>query len=222
MANSALSEGAAAPDQKDWPLFFRGRVAANVRFWLARVAEPQATGELWYEEWHNVVKALGMALRLEATWDLAIDLLLAFHPYMVRQGFWTDWEPFLQVGLEISQRQGDVACKAALLDRLGELKQYQGNWADAIACHQAAGQLSDEVEDKAGCARARVNLGYAYHLQGRCSEAREILEKALAGYQACRDVEGQALAYSNLGIVCFNQRQWDRALASYQHAYRLE
>lgn len=65
MANSALSEGAAAPDQKDWPLFFRGRVAANVRFWLARVAEPQATGELWYEEWHNVVKALGMALRNE-------------------------------------------------------------------------------------------------------------------------------------------------------------
>ena len=69
-----------------WPELFRRKVAANARFWLGQVSAPLATPQSLATERGNVVKALIHALQLEAAWEPAVELLLAFHPYMARQG----------------------------------------------------------------------------------------------------------------------------------------
>jgi len=167
-----------------WPAFFRRQVAANVRFWLGRINAHRAPAPLLHRERDNIVKALSRALQLEPAWELATDLLLTFHPYVERQGIWADWERFLEIGLEISQRQGNVTHEAALLDRLGELKRYQGDLTAAVACHKDAHRLGNRIEDVTRCAYALTNLGHAYRLQRKYVEASRVLKKALGGYQA--------------------------------------
>jgi len=113
---------------------------------------------LLHDERDNIAKALSRALQLETAWDATTDLLLAFHPYTEPTGSWTEWEWYLEAGLQISREKQDVASEAALLDRLGDLKRDRGEWAAAAAYHEQAYQLSSTVGNEAGCARALTSL----------------------------------------------------------------
>ena len=99
----------------------RRQVAANAHFWLEQISTSPASASVPHRERDNIVKALSRALQPEVAQDLALELLIAFHPYAERQGIWTNWQQFLEIGLELSQQKKDAACEAALLDRLGEL-----------------------------------------------------------------------------------------------------
>jgi tetratricopeptide (TPR) repeat protein len=196
-------------------------VANNARYWAEQIAGRPADAPTLHRERDNIVKALGRALQLDAAWEPAADLLLTFHQYMERQGALADWERFIEAGLEISQRQGDLAAEAALHDRLGELKRDQGDWTGAIACHRKAYTLCEERGDRAGCARALANLGQVHRLQRRYREAKQALEEALSSYGSSQNLDGQAFALLNLGLVHFDEYQWEKALECQQAAYQI-
>jgi hypothetical protein len=162
-----MSHGGTTPDQEFWPGLFRQKVAANARFWLKQIAVQEATTSSLVRERDNIVKALTRALQLQTAWEPAVDLLLAFHPYVARQGAAIDWQRFVEASLEISRQQGNMVAEAALMDRLGELKRDQGDWAEAASCHEQAQQLSASAGDEAGRARSLTNLGHVYRLQRR-------------------------------------------------------
>lgn len=206
----------------DWPAFFRQRVAAGTCYWLDQLTTRTPTDPALRDERHNIVKALSLALQCGAAWEPALDLLVAYHPYVNWQGHWQDWETFLQAGLEISRQQGNVTREAVLLEWLGELKRQQGDLAAAAACHQAAYERNCEIGDQAGCARALTSLGYVYRLQERYQEAQYTLERALAVYQAAGDgLKGQAFCHYILGMVYLDQRQLEQAMTHYRQAHRL-
>jgi tetratricopeptide (TPR) repeat protein len=160
-----LSAEGTSRDQDLWPDLFRRQVAANARYWTQQIADRQGDAPHLYAERHNIVKALNRALQLEAAWAPAVDLLLTFHPYMERRGVMAEWEQYVEASLEISRRQGDQAAEAALLDRLGEVKRDQGDWAQAVTCHERACQQYETLGNIAGQARALGNLGQVYRLQ---------------------------------------------------------
>lgn len=221
MANGSLNGDEAVGMRGSWPAFFHEQLLANVQFWLNRIAAQEGSAALLHQERDGVQKALGRALQSEAAGYAAVDLLLAFHPYVERQGAWGDWERFLEAGLLFTRRKGDTAREAALLDRLGDLKRDRGEWAVALEHHELAYRLGGEAGQDAVCARAATNVGHACRLLRRFSEAEEALHQALELYAACHDQSGLAFAYTNLGLLLFEQRRFDEALAHHQTAYEL-
>jgi tetratricopeptide (TPR) repeat protein len=220
-ADSVLSPTDPAQDQDFWPSLFRRQVAANARYWTQQIADRPGDAPRLHAERHNIVKALNRALQLEAAWTPALDLLLVFHPYMERRGVMAEWEQYVEASLEISRRQGDQAAEAALLDRLGELKRDQGNWAQAASCHETACQQYEAIGDIAGQARSLGNLGQVYRLQRRFPEARQALETALESRRPAPPPELQAFLHTTLGLVQHDELQHTEAIASFQTAHRL-
>ena len=220
MADDALSRETAALEQDFWPGLFRRQVTANARYWRDQIAANPADASHFHAERDNIVKALNRALQLEAAWTPAVDLLLAFHPYMERQGVMAHWEQYVEASLEISRRQSDQSAEAALLDRLGELKRDQGNWTEAATCHQQACQKYKALGDVTGQARALGNLGQVYRLQRKFAEAREVLEAAL-DLRPAPDLSIQAFLHTTLGLVQYDEFQHEPAIDSYQVAYQL-
>jgi tetratricopeptide (TPR) repeat protein len=218
MADDVLSQARGAPDGERWPDFFRRQVVANARFWGTQIAAEPRDAPLLHVERDNIVKALNRALQLEAAWTPAMDLLLAFHPYMERRGVMAAWERYVQACLEISRQRGDLAAEAALLDRLGELKRDQGDWAEAVTCHERACQQYGRIGDVAGRSRALISLAQVYRMQRRYPEALQALEEALPN---CRECDLQAYAHNSLGLVHFDEYRFEDALASHQRAYDL-
>ena len=221
MAEWVVSPANSVPDQSFWPDLFRRKVATNANFWLGKVSlETIATPSVARER-GNIVKALARALQVRAAWDPALDLLLAFHPYMTRQGAGSDWRWFVETGLEISRQLSNVTAEAALLDRLGELKRDAGDWPGAAACHEKAQELSGVAGDEAERARALINLGYVYRLQRRYAEAEEVLQEALQSCQSSRNRDGQAFAHTNLGLGHYEQNRWPEALHHHRKAHQI-
>ena len=206
-------------EQRAWSAFFHQRVSANARYWLDQIAAHSVEAPLLHRERDNIVKALDRALQLEAAWEPASHLLLAFHPYMERRGVMADWERFVEVSLELSRQKGEPAAEGALLDRLGELKRDQGFREAAAACHEKAHLLCEGVGDTAGSARALANLGHVYRLERRYGEAARVLERALEGFRECQELDGQGFAHNTLGLVRFDEYKLKDALACYREAY---
>ncbi|MCL7453855.1 MAG: tetratricopeptide repeat protein, partial [Anaerolineae bacterium] len=207
-----MSQANAPREPGFWPALFREKVAANARFWLDQTAVQQLAMPSLASERENIVKALARALQLQAAWEPAIDLLLAFHPYMARQGALSEWQRFVEIGLDICRQQGNAAAEAALLDRLGEQRRDRGDWSAAAALHDQAQRLSAAAGDAAGRARSLTNLGHVYRLQRRYAEAREVLQLALEICLASQNLEGQAFAHTNLGLGHYEERRWEQAL----------
>ena len=214
-----MRDVAPAAKQGPWSDFFHQQVSANARYWLEQIAAHSVEAPLLHRERENIVKALDRALQLEAAWEPASHLLLAFHPYMERRGVMADWERFVEASLELSRRKGDVAAEGALLDRLGELKRDQGFREAAAACHQRAHLLCEGAGHTGGSARALANLGHVYRLERRYAEAARVLEEALEGFCECHELDGQGFAHNTLGLVRFDEYRLEDALACYQEAY---
>lgn len=220
MADDGLSRASTALEPDFWPGLFRRQVVANARYWRDQIAANPADASPLHAERDNIVKALNRALQLEAGWTPAVDLLLAFHPYMERQGVMAQWEQYVEASLEISRRQGDRPAEAALLDRLGELKRDQGDWTEAVTCHQRACQKHEALKNVTGQARALGNLGQVYRLQRKFAEARGVLEAAL-NLRPAPDLPIQAFLHTTLGLVHYDEFQHQRAIESYQVAFHL-
>jgi tetratricopeptide (TPR) repeat protein len=220
-AADGLSDEGTARDQDFWRNLFCRQVAANVRYWTQQIADRQGDAPRLYAERHNIVKALNRALQVEAAWAPAVDLLLTFHPYMERRGVMAEWEQYVEASLEISRRQDDQAAEAALLDRLGEVKRDQGDWAQAVTCHERACRQHETLGDIAGQARALGNLGQVYRLQRRFPEARQALEAALDSRQPDPGPEIRAFLHTTLGLVQHDEYQHTEAITSFQTAHQL-
>lgn len=217
----AVTGAGSAPGKESWPVFFRRQIAAGAHFWLDFLALHGTEYQRPYEERHNLAKALGLALDLDDTWDLGVDLALAFHPFVSWARTWASWEHFLETSLSLCRKRRDQTRESAVLNQLGELHQSRGEWTAANECHEAAYQLSYLVGDERGCARAQANIGDILRAQARFKEAELALGKALSGYQACEDAQGQAVVYNSLGVLFYEQRQWDQARACYERAHEL-
>jgi tetratricopeptide (TPR) repeat protein len=221
VASPAVSLAGRTPDLEAWRTFFEQQVASNARFWLEQITQREASPALMQRERDNILKALSRALQVPAAGQSAVNLLRAFHSYMERQGALTQWEHLVVTSIELCRREGNKADEASLLDHLGELKRDQGEWAQAAVYHETASRLHALLGDTARSARALTNLGQVYWLQRKYEEATRILKRALDGFRTCEDADGQAFAHAMLGLVRFEQLQWDEALAHHQAAHRL-
>jgi len=96
---------------------------------------------------------------------------------------------------------------------LGNAFAHQGNWADAIACYQAA--VSTE-RDSVKAAKIRNNLGAALEKLGKSDEALEQFRQAV-------QINGNyPEAHCNLGRMLAQRGRRDEAVAHLREALRLK
>ena len=92
---------------------------------------------------------------------------------------------------------------------------------DALTLCAAALAASRRSGDRAGEARALLELGVMNWRQGRYERAHDDCHAALALAREVGDRYGEARALNGLGNVALRQRDYDRAYASYVESQRL-
>lgn len=103
--------------------------------------------------------------------------------------------------------------RTALLVRLGEAANLQGNYRQAIERLQAGLALARARGDIPTAARALCWLSTATQLQGAYADAFRLAEEALACARQAGDRVASALALYNLGASAFEQSDFSAAVA---------
>lgn len=122
----------------------------------------------------------------------------------------------------ISCRQaGNPRQLMIVLNRLGDLACYEGDYQHAINLFNECHEISGNLDDRYNQAIMLNNLGTIFHLQEEYERASEHYLRSL---QICEDIgdqDGIALAYSNLGELATAQGDFQAALKYSESALRI-
>lgn len=109
----------------------------------------------------NLRDALDMGLSLPQTCALASEVAWQTFFLAERRGYWPEWISFFKRALadcpSLSPQQ-----RRRCLHRLGELHRHSQNLAEAVAAHQQAEALAQELDDELALAEARYRLCWDY------------------------------------------------------------
>ena len=108
-----------------------------------------------------------------------------------------------------------------VLNRLGDLVCYDGNYEFAIELFKECLDISTELDDRYNQAIILNNLGTIAHLQENYAQADQYYHASLSICNEIGDNDGVALAYSNLGELATVQGDYTAALNYSEQALRI-
>jgi CHAT domain-containing protein len=122
----------------------------------------------------------------------------------------------LETLLALTQTLKDPTLEAQTLQNLGIAYKATGQYLKAITAHKKAGKLFLQLNDRPALGRLLINLATDYQELGDYTSAIQSDEQAIAILQAANDIEGQAIAHSNLGTLQAIAQRYEQAQTSYQ------
>ena len=152
-------------------------------------------------EWLNRLELEHDNLRAALQWSLVQDAEMAARLAAAMRGFWifhnrlTEGRALLEAALE----RASSAVSFKLLNGLGMLAKYQGDYAAAQQIYEkglAAGRAANDLRQIALASRG---LGGAAQLQGDLTTARKFMEEGLAISRELDDNAGIAVSLNFLG-----------------------
>lgn len=111
-----------------------------------------------------------------------------------------------------------VAFHLRVNNTLGKVAYSRERYAEADAAFADNLRTAEEQRLAPEAVLARINIGLCRHRLGRHDEAREVLERALAGARAIGDLANEAAALANLGTIAQRIGELPRALEAYRAA----
>lgn len=166
---------------EEWGLDIRlkyfGFVFLAFKYFDAAGALEQLGGE-FFTTWHEI--ALWIAVELQQ-----LGILMAKH------GDYGEAERLHWKSLEIEERLGNLAGKAATLHNLGALAHARGNYEEAERLYRESLEIRERLDDLAGKATTLWALGTLRKAQGRKEEARELLQQALEIFERIGDARAE-------------------------------
>lgn len=201
------------PTQPNNPQRFRHLIVANSRYWLGRV-EREAQAIL--PETPQLFKALSYALDLPEAAGTAYDLLRHLSPLMIRQGEFHAWESLLKRGIARSAAEGQPA-EIELRLHLGNIYRLQGRLEEARMCFLKALKLCHDHP------KHQPKLFILLALNARASGDHDIAVDYCQQVLDNRNValSDRAETFNIMGLVAYDQRQWDEALAYFDQSLTL-
>ncbi len=106
--------------------------------------------------------------------------------------------------------------------RLGNLHHSLGNYPQAIAHHEQARAIFNQLGYQLGIAAALANLGNAYQSLGQYQRAIEFYQQSLDIERDIGDRGGEANAFNNLGNAYSSLGQYQRAIEFHQQSLDIE
>lgn len=137
--------------------------------------------------------------------------------YYLRRCYWLDWLSVNENGLRSARRLGERTLEARLLTSRGIALGSVHADDQAAECFTAALRLREGLDDPAGSASTRVNLGSLLKRQGRYDEAVTCLTQALEQARRAGIRSTEATALGNLGTCHDRLGNYPQAL-SFQEA----
>jgi CHAT domain-containing protein/Tfp pilus assembly protein PilF len=117
----------------------------------------------------------------------------------------------LQQALAISQEIGDRIGEGTMLNNIGEIYRYLGQYPLALDYLQQALPIRQEVDDRVGEATTLNNLGLVHHSQGQYTRALDYFQRALAITREIGDRWTEATTLNNIGEVYYSLSRYGQA-----------
>ncbi|MEX2549485.1 MAG: adenylate/guanylate cyclase domain-containing protein [Nitriliruptoraceae bacterium] len=122
--------------------------------------------------------------------------------------------------IELYEELGDLPNQASVLNNLGGIAYWAGNWTEALAYYQRANELNEQVGDVIRASLGRNNIAEILADQGRWDEADELFREVERALRAANF--GVAIAYvrANLGRTAARAGRFDEAAELLEEARR--
>jgi tetratricopeptide (TPR) repeat protein len=124
-----------------------------------------------------------------------------------RLGEWEKADDAAQRLMDTLSASGDIRALSLLKQSVGAIAYDQANYVTAEAAWQEALRLNTQIQDPTELPGLYNNLGMVYTRMGEWQAAHEMLEKALAAYEAIGNVYNWANSMDNLADLYEAQRQ---------------
>ncbi len=200
---------------------------------LARTAEPQLSGDdqrRWLErlerDHDNLRAALGWAVETPDP-PLALELAYRLWRFWQKRGHLQEARRRLDELAAQPWSKEDPAANARLLEALGGIAYWQGDFPAAIPPYKRALELWRTIGDRAEIANALYNLAFTYNIDANAQEVepvydmslgRPLLEEALAVYRELGDQRGIGNVLWAIGSADGFARHFDVALPIFEEA----
>jgi tetratricopeptide (TPR) repeat protein len=152
---------------------------------------------------------LNFALKVEAAWPSARDVLSILAPKMEQAGHRDDWSPFLERGIEESLSREDRATEAQLRFYLGMIHELRARFNQADAEFAASAACYAEIGESRKQARSLSRRAGIARLQRRYDAAQQWVHEALSLLPD--DAPERANCYFAQGVIDFDHRRWREA-----------
>lgn len=103
----------------------------------------------------------------------------------------------------------------------GEKFRADGDYARALAAHQAALSVARKLDDAEGVAQTLANIGGVYRSQGDYPKALASYEESVARWEALNRPAGLARTLTSIGVLRYFQGEYEAAINSFQSALKL-
>lgn len=204
-----------------YPDFFSRRVLLNVQYWCDYVGHKATDISALDAERERIVTAISFALDLTEAGPIVYDLIVAFSPFMERQGYWEIWHQFLNRAIEMTQSRDDLAGRTTLTALLARLLFQQHRFKESVSYYRQTIRLARQIGDSFNKARACSNLGYYYAEQGQWRRAEILCCYALQLFEQLGSNHGLAHTENHLGFLYSRQDRWDQAQQHLERACKI-
>ncbi|MEY3367201.1 MAG: hypothetical protein RI973_356 [Bacteroidota bacterium] len=114
--------------------------------------------------------------------------------------------------------KGQPSLRAALLNNLGIIYEYQGKLGDAAESYYQSMQVARELGDSLGTYQSCINLGFIYLHLVSPEAGGKYLREALRYFRRTRDDYHQALCLHNLAVMYSEMKDFDQMGQYFQEA----
>ncbi len=115
-------------------------------------------------------------------------------------------------GLYIARKNKYKKIEGKLLNNLGIIYDYKGDYPKSLKCYFTALRIQEKIKDLEGQAYSMSNIGLIYSNQNNNDEALYYHTKALKIRQRIKNDNGISACYNNMGICYLNKKDFDKAL----------
>ena len=172
---------------------------------------------LW--QWHSVTDATALC-------PILVECLLQMADIRQREGGYERALQYLNAGLQVLGTDGlktHSTLWRSLLDRMAWIRFRQGQLREAAILANQAIAIIDPAkpDDPSRVAKLYNTLGGITWQQGQLEDAISHVERSLELYEGIGYMNGQAIAYGNLGILYGLLGNWPKAAQYYEKAYEI-
>jgi len=122
---------------------------------------------------------------------------------------------YYKVALDLARKTGKKVSEARILNALGGLSYYNGNYKAALEYAIAGEKIWEELKDKDGLAASYNGISLIYSQNNQYKEALQYLKKALALRVELNDTASIGQSYNNLGGYYEDTENYDSCLYYY-------
>lgn len=198
----------AAPN---WSDLFRQAIFTNLEYWQDWIKTNTANVDTLEREQQSIVRAIGYALELEATWPAVAELVISFSTFMERWGHWDIWTQVLERAIVVARSKDDTTHQITLTAILARLLFQQSRFKESVRYYRQTIRMARQIRDQFNEARACTNLGYLYIEGGYWQRAEVLCCYALKLFDQMNSNHGRAHTENHLGFLYTRQCLWDKA-----------